>query len=802
MGETYCIKNDKGFSNRLEFNRISEFNFNKYITALVFLIVMFISPDYLLATYANLLEETQRNTISAIEHQVKIETDVCVVGAGSAGIGAALAAARSGANVVLVEREAIVGGTSTMSLVSNWEPGPGDSFAREIYNRMSVKKNAVGVAHLVHTYQKDAPYSLAMISADLNYNNSLRRSDLDSKTQCASVLFDIHQFDETVRQMLQETGNCRLLLNTTFTKTITANKSVESIEAVSASGEKYIIKANVFIDCTGNATLCRNAGCEVMLGEESQAKFGEPSAPEVAGNSLNAISLSYYTKKTGNQRTDSKKPEDFNYNVSAHITGPIGESDILTVNPLGIIEGEMWTRLSADSLYEYSKKQVDKHWAKLQTYPDFKDYEFESYAPRPGVRESYRVVSEYILTQHDLLAGLSGQQHPDIISIADHPADLHGRNTSLKVLKDAYGIPYRCLIPENWDNLLVAGRCAGFSHIAASSCRLSRTMMSLGHAAGFAAWYCAKNDEATWNVPVERIQAEMNLKLRQKEELSNSPVPIQKNIGTADFNFYCCDNGNDSIFQISSTGEIVWSYPAKNCQDVWALPNGNILFTYHHGGDGLGGVCEVTKEKEVVFSYETSGEVHTCQRLADGNTLIGVNKNATLIEVDKTGEIRKTIQLKTEKRGHDAIRMARQLLNGNYLVCQEGDKVVAEYNENGDLENTFFSPGKCFEAIRLENGNTLICDGSACSVRELDKKGTVVWQITKDDFPEIKMNWLTGMELLPNGNILVCNWLGHGKYGEGIPVFEVSKDKNIVFYFTDNLHTNSISNLSVVNRLN
>src|SRR5690554_814980 len=72
-------------------------------------------------------------------------------------------------------------------------------------------------------------------------------------------------------------------------------------------------------------------------------------------------------------------------------------------------------------------------------------------------------------------------------------------------------------------------------------------------------------------------------------------------IGKVDYTFYCCDNGNDFIYQISKTGEIVWSYPAANPQDIWVLPSGNILFTYHHGENGKGGVTEVTKDKQVIF---------------------------------------------------------------------------------------------------------------------------------------------------------------------------------------------------------
>jgi len=725
-----------------------------------------------------------------------IKTGICIVGAGSSGIGAALAASRAGCEVVLVEKAGKVGGTSTLSYVNSWEPGPGCDYAHQIYRRMSKRANATGVARQVHSYLRDEPYGISLIDTGLHYFRSLRRSDLDVKTECANVVFDVDGFDAAVREMLGETGRCRLLTNTCFTKANVRAKQVESIEAISDKGECFLITARIFIDCSGGAFLCGDAGCEVMLGEEPRSMFGEPSAPESGSKSLNAISLCYQIKPAGSSGTEAFLcQEDLNYHAVAHVTGPVGEDRKLTVNPLGIIPGELLLRESRDKVYAYGREQVDKHWAKLHTYLPFKDFEFDSYAPELGVRESYRVVCEYILTQKDLLEGLSRQTHQDMITLADHPMDIHGSNSHLKTIKEAYGVPYRCLIPQGWTNLLVAGKCAGFSHIAASSCRLSRTMMSLGHAAGFAASVAAKEGIPVYAVPAERIQAEMNLKLRQKKKLDEEPIPVNRIIGKANNGFYCCDNGNDSIYQVSKAGEIIWSYPAPGCQDIWVLPNKNILFTHHAGEKGNGGVTEVTENKQVVFNYQTEGEVHTCQRLENGNTLIGVNRTASLIEVDQQGNIRKTISLKTERRGHDAIRMVRQLKNGNYLVCQEGDNHVSEYKSNGKLFRIFKSPGKCFEAIRLDNGNTLISDGSACTVRELDKKGRVVWQITKDDFPEIKMNWLSGIKALPNGNILVSNWLGHGKAGDGIPVFEVSREKKIIFYYTDHVRTHSISNV-------
>ena len=96
-----------------------------------------------------------------------------------------------------------------------------------------------------------------------------------------------------------------------------------------------------------------------------------------------------------------------------------------------------------------------------------------------------------MLREQDARADLLHQsRQKEIIALADYPLDTHGerrvKDAKLKELEQPYGIPYDCLLPKEYDNLIAASRGASFSHIAASSCRLSRTMMALGEAAGVA----------------------------------------------------------------------------------------------------------------------------------------------------------------------------------------------------------------------------------------------------------------------------------------------------------------------------
>lgn len=128
-------------------------------------------------------------------------------------------------------------------------------------------------------------------------------------------------------------------------------------------------------------------------------------------------------------------------------------------------------------------------------------------APRLGVRESRRILGDYVLSEHDCLAGVKQQTHRDVIAITDHAVDIHGRKSRLyEVPHGPYGIPYRCLLPRGVQNLYAASRAASFSHIAASSCRLCRTMMTRGQAAGNAAALAVEHRIPTRQVDIRRVQ--------------------------------------------------------------------------------------------------------------------------------------------------------------------------------------------------------------------------------------------------------------------------------------------------------
>ena len=228
-----------------------------------------------------------------------LTTDVCVVGGGSGGIGAAVAAARGGADVILIEKQNRLGGTSTLGYVCNWEPGPGDELAKEIFDRIAKVPNAVAVTTLRNAYSAKAPYGLNMPDPAAAYEQSLKRAGLPGARR-HSVVFEPEAFHNVVSAMLKETGRCRVMLQTEFVKAEADGPRVAGITAKSASGELYRIRARTFIDSTGNAALCRALGCKTMLGADAKSAFGERSAPDQPAETLNAISLCYRIRRSAN----------------------------------------------------------------------------------------------------------------------------------------------------------------------------------------------------------------------------------------------------------------------------------------------------------------------------------------------------------------------------------------------------------------------------------------------------------------------------------------------------------------------
>ena len=425
----------------------------------------------------------------------RIKAQVCVIGGGCGGIGAALAATRGGAHTVLLEREAILGGTMTMSWIHTWEPVSGaDGIPRDLYQVMKQDPSAVTVAD----YAKGAP----------------RRGG-------RSLPFEPRALVYAARELLQATGRCQVLVGTTFCHARVDGDRVTAVEAW-FPGKRLVVEAEVFIDCTADGDACADAGCDVHIGEDPKSRYNEPGAPAEAGPHLNGLTLVYRITNTG-VKQKPYLPKHIRPGLCpkpVHIVVMPNGDHLL--NAVNMINGNALLETDYSRLMREAYHCVLEHFFWLQTVDPkqggpwtrfvrdtgYASWTLSGIAPRIGVRESRRIVGDTVLTEHDCLAGTRQQKHTDLIAISDHAVDIHGHKSRLYEMPNGpYGVPYRCLLPRGVSNLMIASRAASFSHIAASSCRLTRTMMTLGQAAGNAAALCVQHHAAPREVDVSALQA-------------------------------------------------------------------------------------------------------------------------------------------------------------------------------------------------------------------------------------------------------------------------------------------------------
>ncbi len=235
---------------------------------------------------------------------------------------------------------------------------------------------------------------------------------------------------------------------------------------------------------------------------------------------------------------------------------------------------------------------------------------------------------------------------------------------------------------------------------------------------------------------------------------------------------------------IGEDGKAAWEYSGAS-RDGFVLPNGNVLIAYSDR------VEEVTRDKQVVFSYKRSKEnkeIGTTQRLYNGNTLVTeLGGRPRLMEVDPKGNVVLDIPLQPETdNAHMQTRMARQLRNGNYLVPHLLAFAVKEYSPDGKVVRVFKTDFEelggrkaenwPFTAIRLDNGNTLVSLTHGNKVVELSPQGEIAWKAINDDVRGLFQD-PCGSQRLANGNTVV----GSHAANKGISMVELTPEKKIVW---------------------
>ena len=452
----------------------------------------------------------------------RINIDILIAGGGSAGFGAAYRACLDGKGrfkIAVVDSNGFLGGTSTAAGVNAWEMGIGGPGVHLIIasKLMDLPNKAAILKGHWQPLTRTRPYAIHSPEDNYTYGDTLKAAGIyDRAGNHNSFMFEPDSMASVMLGLLKEKGgdNFRFYNNETITD---VDKVGSRITAVRTN--KHIFNPSIVIDSTGDISVSRIAGCKVE-----------------SGPGLNGVTQVYRVTPKGYESIDAVPAEFlYSYNdvefikrldnvrvISSVNMYPDGD---LNINQLPTMDGDVFLSMDRMKAERICRGRAYLHWRRLQQdSPFMRKYRIKELFPMVGIRESYRLKGRYVMSAGDVAAGFRNQNHKDsLIAFSDHPVDIHGENGSgLKILDEPYGIPYECMLPLELDNLLVACRGSSFDSIAAASCRLSRTMIALGEAAGTAAVLCMEEKKNPADTDITKIRKMLSI----PEFIKNNLVPM------------------------------------------------------------------------------------------------------------------------------------------------------------------------------------------------------------------------------------------------------------------------------------
>lgn len=235
------------------------------------------------------------------------------------------------------------------------------------------------------------------------------------------------------------------------------------------------VEADIFIDSTAELVLSRMAGAETMRSENLN---GVSQMFVVSKKDCRGVEeLPDWVKETDAVNWVRERDPDVIFNRY-----PDGR---LNVNTLPTLEGNEYLKLGNEAK-RVAVARTYALWHDFQKERGFDDYRLEHIFPMLGVREGYHLVGRHVLDMPDLM---NKKSTGNFIAYSDHSLDFHSAvsKKSAADIGGEYGIPFGCALPKNIENLAVASRGLSATPMAASSCRLQRTIMQIGESVGKAA---------------------------------------------------------------------------------------------------------------------------------------------------------------------------------------------------------------------------------------------------------------------------------------------------------------------------
>ena len=390
--------------------------------------------------------------------------DVLVCGAGLAGIGAAVAASRHGAKTMVVERNGFAGGFFTAIVGSAF-----DGFVDERTGRPVVGGIVFEMLERMGVIEVNQGPNLRY-----NVNGDLTWVEMHPDRKIPRC--DPERFKRAADEILDNSG-VEVLYHTQVADVVASDGVVEKV-IVSNKDGLVAIKPKVVIDCTGDGDVGAWAGAAFEKAESLQ--------PMSLHFRIAYLQPTYELRRRCARVLErASRRGDLDLYAGPYLATFSGNDAYFNAtryagdntNPAEWTRAEIQGRKDAWTMFQLWKEELE----------EFKDAYFMTSGPVAGGRESRRIVGDYVLTEDDVRGG---RRHEDVVVLGawrldQHPGEDSGYHDIAWI--PPYDIPFRTLIPSDFENLLVAGRCHSATSVALSSSRVTATAMGMGQAAGTAA---------------------------------------------------------------------------------------------------------------------------------------------------------------------------------------------------------------------------------------------------------------------------------------------------------------------------
>ena len=422
---------------------------------------------------------------------VKAGADVVVAGGGPSGFAAAVCAARRGLSVVLIERYGFLGGMATAGAVGT---------VCGLYLHRPDR-----IEHIIEGFAKEA--TDALVSRGGAFGPFIREG-------FTALLYNPWYVKRLADEWVNEEERIALMLHSRVADVVMEDGAVSALVVASPEG-LFAVTGEVFVDATGDAVVALASGAETARGDEN----GRVMTPTMMFFCQGMDIVAYQQEGMAllNERIKKALKEGtYPLTVGQGLVIPTFRPGEAMVKMSSLthegraLDGSVIADISRAELSGRAGAEIAMEFLRNEI-PGFADAFLSDTAVQVGIRETRRIVGEYVLTGDDVL---SGRQFDDAVCLSSWPLELwdEGALEPRLVFLDEgtyYGIPYRCMLPKGVSNLLVTGRTISTDHDALASSRVMGPCMAEGQAAAAAAECAIRRKISLIDVDTQELRSKL-----------------------------------------------------------------------------------------------------------------------------------------------------------------------------------------------------------------------------------------------------------------------------------------------------